>query len=250
MAYEREADALARRLRGASSAAVLTGAGTSAESGLPTFRSGTGALWRNRDPMSLATPEAFARDPVLVWEWYRERLHKHRGAQPNPGHLALVHIAGAVTDFTLITQNVDGLHARAGSRDVVELHGCLRESRCARCGNVFATPIDGALPPRCECGGILRPNVVWFGESLPSEAFERAASAAARADVFLVVGTSAIVHPAAGLVDIARRSGAFVAEINPEETPATAVCDFSVRARSGEFLPLVAARLDTWRAVE
>lgn len=200
--------------------------------------------------MTLATPEAFARDPVLVWEWYRERLFKHRGAEPNAGHVALAALAAIVPEFTLITQNVDGLHARAGSRDVVELHGCLRQSRCARCAKNVPTPIDGELPPCCECGGLLRPNVVWFGENLPPGAFERAAEAAARSEVFLVVGTSAIVHPAAGLVEIAKRSGAFVAEINPEETPATAVCDLSVRARSGEFLPLVVARLNTWQAVE
>ena len=193
--------------------------------------------------MTLATPEAFARDPVLVWEWYRERLHKHRDAKPNPGHTALVAIAAASPDFTLITQNVDGLHAAAGSRDIIELHGCLRQSRCTRCGKIVPTARDGELPPRCVCGGLLRPHVVWFGENLPPGAFERALEAASRAQVLLVVGTSAIVHPAAGLVAVARRSGAFVAEINPEETPATAICDLSVRARSGEFLPIVAEQL-------
>ena len=243
MAYEREAETLARELRKAGAAAALTGAGISAESGLPTFRSGTGALWRNRDPMTLATPEAFARDPALVWEWYRERLHKHRDAKPNPGHIALVALEHAVPDFTLVTQNVDGLHTAAGSRDVIELHGCLRQSRCTRCGKIVPTSTDGELPPRCDCGALLRPNVVWFGENLPPGAFDRAVDAAARANVLLVVGTSAIVHPAAGLVDVARRYGAFVAEINPEETPATAICDLSVRVKSGEFLPLVAALL-------
>ena len=243
MAYEREAEALAQQLRRASAAAALTGAGVSAESGLPTFRSGTGALWRNRDPMTLATPQAFERDPVLVWEWYRERLRKHRDAKPNAGHLALVDIAQKVPEFALVTQNVDGLHAQAGSRDVIELHGCLRQSRCSRCGTIVATPLDGDLPPRCACGGSLRPNVVWFGENLPPGAFERALEAVTRADVFIVAGTSAIVHPAAGLVDVARRSGAFVAEVNPEETPATSICDLSVRAASGVFLPLVARLL-------
>jgi NAD-dependent deacetylase len=241
MAFEREAEILARRLSEARSAAALTGAGMSAESGLPTFRSGTGALWRNRDPMTLATPEAFAADPVLVWEWYRERLRKHASAVPNPGHRALVHIAQRIPDFTLVTQNVDGLHAAAGSRDVIELHGSLRNSRCTRCGSLMPTPLEGDLPPRCACGGLVRPNVVWFGENLPPGAFERAVDAVSRAQTFIVAGTSAIVYPAAGLVEVAKRSGAFVAEVNPEETAATARCDLSVRSASGTFLPMVAA---------
>lgn len=243
MAIDEAAALLAERLRAARRAAALSGAGMSAESGLPTFRSSSGALWRNRDPMSLATPQAFARDPVLVWEWYQERLHAHRTASPNPGHRALVTIEQRVSSFVMITQNVDGLHTQAGSRNVIELHGNLRRARCPRCGEKVPTPLDGALPPRCACGGLLRPDVVWFGEDLPAGAFERAHAAAAEAEVFIVAGTSAIVYPAARLVEVARRAGAFVAEVNPEETPATALCDLSVRAPSGVFLPLVAERL-------
>jgi NAD-dependent deacetylase len=243
MAYEEDAAVLAERLRSADRAVALSGAGMSAESGLPTFRSNSGALWRNRDPMTLATPQAFARDPVLVWEWYQERLRAHATATPNPGHLALVEIARRVPGFVMVTQNVDGLHTEAGSRDVIELHGNLRRARCVACGQRVPTPTDGELPPHCSCGGPLRPDVVWFGEDLPAGAFERAHAAAAHAKVFIVAGTSAIVYPAAGLVEIAKRAGAFVVEVNPEETAATALCDLSVRAPSGVFLPLVVERL-------
>jgi NAD-dependent deacetylase len=243
MAYEDAAALLAERLRGARRVAALSGAGMSAESGLPTFRSSSGALWRNHDPMTLATPQAFARDPVLVWEWYQERLRAHRKAAPNPGHIALVEIARRVPSFVMVTQNVDGLHADAGSRDVIELHGNLRRARCVRCGQKVPTPLDGELPPHCACGGLLRPDVVWFGEDLPAGAFERAYEAAAEAEVFIVAGTSAVVYPAAGLVEVAKHAGAFVAEVNPEETAATALCDLSVRSPSGVFLPLVVERL-------
>src|SRR5215472_2636999 len=167
MAFAVEARTVAERVRVAQRAAALSGAGMSVESGLPTFRSGSRALWRNHDPMTLATPEAFARDPELVWEWYRERLRAHGAAKPNPGHFALAEFERRVASFTLITQNVDGLHLRAGSHDVVELHGNVRTSRCVACGRSGPTPLEGPVPPRCECGGLLRPNVVWFGESLP-----------------------------------------------------------------------------------
>ncbi|HEV2909598.1 MAG TPA: NAD-dependent deacylase [Candidatus Eremiobacteraceae bacterium] len=243
MNFQADANTVAQRLRAAKRAAALSGAGMSVESGLPTFRSGSGALWRDRDPMTLATPEAFARDPALVWEWYRERLRAHAAAAPNPGHFALAAFERRVPSFTVITQNVDGLHLRAGSHDVIEIHGDVRTSRCTACGRSMATPLEGEIPPRCDCGAPLRPNVVWFGEALPAGAFERAREAAARAEVFIVAGTSAIVYPAAGLVEIARRAGAFVVEVNPDETPATASCDLLVRAPSGAFLRLVAEAL-------
>jgi NAD-dependent deacetylase len=243
MAYQHEAALLADQLRGARRAAALSGAGMSAESGLPTFRSSSGALWRNHDPMSLATPEAFERDPVLVWEWYQERLRAHQSARPNPGHIALSRLEEHLPSFVMVTQNVDGLHADAGSQNVIELHGNLRRARCVRCGDKVPTPLDGSLPPLCPCGGVLRPDVVWFGEDLPPGAFQRAYEAAAEAQVFIVAGTSAIVYPAAGLVEIAKRAGAFVVEVNPDETPATALCDLSVHAPSGVFLPLVVERL-------
>lgn len=239
MSFRAQALIVADRLRSATRAAALSGAGMSVESGLPTFRSGSRALWRNRDPMTLATPDAFARDPELVWEWYRERLRAHGTAAPNPGHLALAELERRIPAFTLITQNVDGLHLRAGSREVVELHGDVRTARCTLCGERVPTPLDGPLPPRCACGGLLRPNVVWFGEALPPGAYERAWEAAANSQVFIVAGTSAVVFPAAGLVQVAREAGAFVVEVNPDETPATSSCDVSVRAASGGFLPLV-----------
>ena len=236
---------MARRLRAASRSACLSGAGMSAESGIPTFRSGANALWRDRRPEQLATPGAFASDPALVWEWYAGRIVALEKARPNAGHAALVRIASAVPAFSVITQNVDGLHAIAGSKDVIELHGDIRRTRCVGCGAVDRWRRSDAAVPACRCGSILRPDVVWFGEPLPAEALERASDAAAGAQVFLVAGTSAVVFPAAGLIDVAKDAGAFVVEINPERTDASARCDVSVRASSGEFLPLVADALES-----
>jgi NAD-dependent deacetylase len=230
---------LAEKLREARAAAALSGAGMSAESGIATFRSGPDALWRNIRPEEIATPQAFARDPSFVWQWYRERLQKAAGAQPNAGHRALVEIARSVSDFTVITQNVDGLHAAAGSQAVIELHGNVRRARCTGCGDLIPAPTEGALPPLCACGALLRPDVVWFGEFLPDGVMEEATAAVRRSDVVMVLGTSAQVYPAAGLVDDAQTAGAFVAEVNPEMTPASDFCDISVRAKTGEFLPLV-----------
>lgn len=227
------------RLQRAARVAVLTGAGVSAESGLATFRSGPDALWRRHRPEDLATPEAFARDPELVWSWYRHRLQRAAAAAPNAGHFALATLQSTRPTFRLITQNVDGLHERAGSRSVIELHGNIWRSRCTVCPRSVPTPLDDALPPRCACGALLRPDVVWFGEALPARAMQRALDAAGSADFFIVAGTSALVYPAAGLVGVARAGGAFIVEVNPEETPATVACDVSVRAKSGEFLPLL-----------
>jgi len=217
----------------------------SAESGIPTFRSGANALWRDRRPEQLATPEAFASDPALVWEWYRARIEALEAARPNAGHAALVRIASALPAFTVITQNVDGLHAIAGSNDVIELHGDIRRTRCVRCGAVEAWRRSDLAVPVCRCGSALRPDVVWFGEALPIDALERARVAAIESQVFVVAGTSAVVFPAAGLVDVAKESGAFVVEVNPERTDASSRCDMSVRAKSGEFLPLVADALES-----
>jgi len=226
-------------LRGARSVFVLTGSGISAESGLPTFR-GIGGLWRMHRVEELASPEGFARDPQLVWTWYNERRAAHARAEPNAGHLALARLEQAFPDFTLATQNVDSLHARAGSRNVVELHGSLREARCSRCG--ARRPFDAAGLPldeiRHECGGLMRPDIVWFGEALPQSAWDRAREAAARADVILVVGTSAVVYPAAALATHYNRR-AFVAEINPEETPISAQVDCVLNGTSAEVLPLI-----------
>jgi NAD-dependent deacetylase len=222
----------------ASSVVVLTGAGISAESGVPTFR-GPGGLWKQFRAEDLATPEAFERDPRLVWEWYDSRRTALAGVQPNAGHLALAELERRKPRFTLATQNVDGLHDRAGSRNVVKLHGDIWTMRCLRCGcerRDERTPLP-ELPPRCDCGGLLRPGVVWFGESLPRGAWERAEEATREADLLLVVGTSATVYPAAGLVPLAISSGARVIECNMEETPFSSAVDRSFRGPAGELLP-------------
>jgi NAD-dependent deacetylase len=241
---------LAGRLQRANHAAVLTGAGISAESGIPTFRSGANALWRDRKPVDLATPEAFARDPGLVTDWYTMRLRFVLGALPNPGHLALAELerrsSARGAAFSVLTQNVDGLHHAGGSNDVVELHGSIRKWRCVGCARERQLGADVVLsdserrgPIECDCGALMRPGVVWFGEALPARAWAAADAAASRAEVFIVAGTSAAVYPAAGLVAIAKRAGAFVVEVNPESTEATALCDLVVRALSGEFLPIL-----------
>jgi len=228
----------ARRLLGTSSRiCVLTGAGFSAESGIPTFR-GPGGLWRNFRPEELATPAAFARDPVLVWEWYQWRRGIVAAAQPNPGHLALVELEARTSAFTLITQNVDGLHQRAGSRNVLEIHGSIWTLRCSICGEMQSNhdvPLP-TLPPRCACGELLRPGVVWFGEGLDAEVWQNTVEAVCSAELLLVAGTSAVVYPAASLAPLAKRSGAQVVEINLEETPISDAVDFSLRGASGEIL--------------
>jgi NAD-dependent deacetylase len=218
--------------------AALTGAGISAESGVPTFR-GADGLWRNYNVMELATPQAFARDPELVWEFYNWRRNLITGLTINPGHQALVDLEARVPQFTLITQNVDGLHLKAGSKNLLEIHGNLWKVRCTQC---HAVTLDmssnmGALPKCRECGGLLRPHVVWFGESLDSALLNRAVEAARSCQVMLVIGTSAVVQPAASLAFEARDAGAVVAEINLEETPNSGMMDFVLRGKSGEILP-------------
>ncbi|NPA41582.1 MAG: NAD-dependent deacylase [Aquificae bacterium] len=210
---------------------VLTGAGISAESGIPTFR-GKDGLWNKYDPTQLATPEAFNKDPKLVWEWYDWRRQLIAKAQPNEGHRILAQMENSIKDFWLITQNVDGLHQRAGSKKVIELHGNIWKVRCLKCREEYfeyKAPLE-EIPPKCKyCGGLLRPGVVWFGESLPTDALEKAFKLSEEADIFLVVGTSAQVYPAAELPFIAKRSGAKLIEVNPEETPVTPYCDVSLR---------------------
>jgi NAD-dependent deacetylase len=231
-------------LERASSVAVLTGAGISAESGIPTFR-GPGGLWREFKPEQLATLDAFRADPRLVWEWYDWRRSRVASAQPNPGHLALAELERRKPRFTLITQNVDGLHDRAGSRRILKLHGDIWNVRCTTCHaerRDTRVPLP-ELPPRCECGGLLRPGVVWFGEMLPDEVWEEAERAARTAAVFLVVGTSAVVYPAAGLIPLAKSCGARVIECNMEETPFSAEVDRSFRGPAGTVLPELMAAL-------
>jgi NAD-dependent deacetylase len=224
-------------LQAASSVVVLTGAGISAESGIPIFR-GSEGLWKQYKPEDLATPQAFAKDPRLVWEWYDWRRSLIAKAEPNAGHLALVQLETAKPNFTLITQNVDGLHERAGSRRVLKLHGDIWRMQCSECGRNWPdrrVPLP-KLPPHCGCGAVARPGVVWFGEPL-GEVWAEAEHAAREAAVLLVIGTSAVVYPAASLAPIAKSAGARVIEINPEQTPLSSHVDLSVRGAAGEMLP-------------
>lgn len=222
---------------------VLTGAGISAESGLPTFR-GPGGLWEGNRPEDLATSEAFDGDPEKVWRFYAWRLEKVRAALPNEGHLALARMERLLPRMTVVTQNVDGLHTAAGSRNLLELHGTLLFARCTACGRRGAAP-EHAIPPlpRCACGGLLRPDVVWFGEALSPETWEAASRAAEACAVFFVVGTSSVVAPASSLAVLAARAGAYVFEINTEETPLAPLAAGVFRASASEVLPAIAQAL-------
>jgi NAD-dependent deacetylase len=230
---------LIKLLRAARHVAVLTGAGVSAESGIPTFREAQTGLWAQYDPQELATPQAFATNPRLVWEWYAWRRELVSRAKPNAGHFALAKMARRVARFDLITQNVDGLHQLAGSTDVIELHGNLHRTKCFREEIVIDEWADtGEVPPRCpRCGDRLRPDVVWFGEVLPGDALHAASEAATECDVFFSIGTSGVVEPAASLARIAMQHGAKVIEINPVATPLTSMVTFALQAPSGEVLP-------------
>jgi NAD-dependent deacetylase len=220
-------------LKPSSKVAVLTGAGVSAESGIPTFRS-NGGFWQQHRFEDLATPQGFARDPKFVWTWYEERRRAIATARPNAGHHALADMEKRVASFTLITQNVDGLHDLAGSRNIIKLHGDIWTVRCLKCGREKVNRSElTELPPHCECGGMLRPGVVWFGEQLPPGSIERAEAAVRAADLLIVAGTSAQVYPAAGLIPMAR----VALEINPEETEHSAEVAYSVRGKSSEILP-------------
>jgi NAD-dependent deacetylase len=230
---------LARRLRRAHRVAVLTGAGVSAESGIPTFRDAQTGLWAQFRPEELATPEAFRRHPCRVWEWYAYRRERATSVQPNAGHRALAELERCIGEFTLITQNVDGLHQRAGSRNVLELHGNILRTKCFEENVVVTEWADsGEVPPRCpRCGGLLRPDVVWFGEALPEAALEKARRAAAESEVFLSIGTSAQVYPAAGLIDEALAGLAYTVEINPDPTPYSHRVVHALSGPAGSILP-------------
>ncbi len=230
-------DALLAAIRSAQHICVLTGAGVSAESGVPTFRDAQQGLWAKYDPLQLATPEAYAEDPALVWRWYAWRRELVGEVEPNPGHIALVQLANSVPRLTIVTQNVDGLHQRAGSDDVLEFHGNIFDNRCFDEGCIVDSVDDGE-PPRCpQCGGLVRPGVVWFGEAIPEQALDASFAAARDCDVFMSVGTSSLVYPAAGLVELARDNGATTVEINPDPTEQASAFDYQLAGKSGAVLP-------------
>jgi NAD-dependent deacetylase len=225
-------------LRRAERVLISTGAGVSAESGLPTFRDPQQGLWAKYRPQELATPEAFARDPETVWQWYQWRRRVHADVAPNPAHRAIAAIQRRMSHATLVTQNVDRLHELAGSPSVIHLHGSVFRNRCAACGIAMPeVPHDLDTPPRCaECGGLCRPDIVWFGEGLPQPEWRAAAEAAERADVVLSVGTSSTVYPAAELPVIGKRAGALVVQINPQPTPLDRIAH-NLRGPAGVVLP-------------
>ncbi|HET8706480.1 MAG TPA: NAD-dependent deacylase [Pseudomonadales bacterium] len=230
---------LSALLRNARHVVMFTGAGISAESGIPTFRDAMTGLWAQYNPEELATPEAFEKNPKLVWDWYQWRRALIKQANPNAGHLAVVAMSRQIPRFDLITQNVDGLHQRAGSENVIELHGNIHRNHCSdpNCGGIRSED-ESETPPRCErCGSFLRPSVVWFGESLPTKALNQAQLAAQECDVFFSVGTSSLVYPAADLPFLAARANATVVQINPAPTSLDQVAEFNLHGKAGEILP-------------
>jgi len=236
---------LADELRESAHTVVLTGAGVSAESGVPTFRDTQTGLWANYRPEDLATPEAYARDPAMVWRWYAWRRELLATVRPNPGHIALAELQNTVSGFTLITQNVDGLHMQAGSQNVIEYHGNVTRTVCSAkpCPGHWQAG-DEREPPVCNlCGALLRPDVVWFGEAIPAATMLAASEAVASCDLFISIGTSAVVYPAAGMAAQAGAAGAMVAEINPQATPLSSAADIVLAGPSGEILPAVVAAL-------
>ena len=233
-------------LKGARSVVVSTGAGVSAESGVPTFR-GEEGLWKKFRAEELATFEAFQANPEIVWEWYNYRREIINKIEPNPGHYAIAEMAGLFDKFQLVTQNVDDLHRVAGSEDIVELHGNIKRNRCLDCGQVSYDEEFEQFPPLCKCGGRLRPDVVWFGELLPAGAIEEAFAVSKSCDLFFSVGTSGIVQPAASLPHTAKQHGAFVTEVNIGPTEITFMADLHLKGKSGEILPVVVEKIKELR---
>ncbi len=221
---------------------ALTGAGISADSGIPTFR-GKNGLWNKYKPEELATFEAFSKNPKLVWEWYSWRMEKVFSAKPNKAHVALALLENKGLLKAVITQNVDNLHERAGSKNVIHLHGRIDEGRCLDCGNIvrFLEPPKGI--PRCDCGGIIRPNVVWFGEALPQEELRKAIELCTNNNV-IVIGTSAVVQPAASLPLFAKQNGFKIIEVNPEESMITMYCDYVIRERAAKAFESILEEVD------
>lgn len=238
------------RVRSAERIVVFSGAGVSRESGLDTFR-GAGGLWERMRPEELATPEAFRADPEKVWQWYAWRYRKVSEASPNPAHKSIARLEAVFPSIVVVTQNVDGLHERAGSRNLLELHGTITRAFCDRCrqtrdmGKAIAESAEA--PPICSCGGRFRPAVVWFGEALPEDVFRQAYEATESCDLFLSVGTSGTVYPAAGLIELAHHAEACLIEINPEPTPFSRWMDLRLAAPAGEALPALVEAMERCR---
>lgn len=240
-------ESLIDRLGRARRVVFATGAGISAESGVPTFR-GEGGIWNKMRPEELASVDGFMQNPNLVWEWYQHRRDLMSAVAPNPGHHAIAAFEKHFPDAVVITQNIDGLHRRAGSTRILELHGNISRNKCFDCGRLYEREIDpDAALPRCGCGGMIRPDVVWFGEMLPHDILQAAFEASEAAEVFFSVGTSAVVQPAASLPLVAARRGACLVEVNMEPTPLTPVADIFLQGKSGEILPLLLERFEAGR---
>lgn len=234
---------LANELLNKPAATILSGSGISADSGVPTFRDPQEGLWAKYPPQEMASPDAFRRDPNFVWRWYQWRRNRIQSVEPNAGHTALVELGRKLPDLRLVTQNVDGLHQRGGHEDVIEFHGNIHRNSCFESRHPMTVEGDPDAPPVCpECGSLARPDVVWFGESIPEQALNRSLEAAQRGGVFIAVGTSATVYPAAGLADLARENGALIAEINPEATDMAV--DIAIRASAAEALPELLAAVE------
>jgi NAD-dependent deacetylase len=242
----------AQLLASAQRIVCLTGAGVSAESGVATFRDAQTGLWSKFDPQQLASQSGFRADPGLVWRWYMQRLQMVEAAQPNPGHIALAQLEQLTPGFTLITQNVDDLHERAGSRSVLHIHGRITHMRCNVCA--FEHPLQTSerahvQPPIClQCGGPVRPDVVWFGENLPARIYDNGWRATEQCDVMLVVGTSGVVYPVAGLPFVAQQHGAQIIDVNPECTPISEMAELFLPGASGEILPRLVEAVAQLRA--
>jgi len=235
------------KLTKARSIVFFTGAGISAESGIPTFR-GKNGIWNKLKPEELANFDAFIRNPGMVWEWYNHRKKIIHNSQPNAGHLIIAEMQNYFNEVTVITQNIDNLHRRAGSKIVYELHGNIERNFCVDCKKFINEELDFSVGiPKCKCGGLIRPDVVWFGEMLPEQQFSNSEMAAVKSDIFFVVGTSAVVYPAAGLIYTAKYSGSVIVEINIEETDLSGFADYSFIGKAGEILPKI---LDEYKSAK
>lgn len=225
----------------------FTGAGISAESGIPTFR-GKDGIWNKLKPEELANFSAFMRNPQMVWEWYNHRKKIIHESKPNAGHQAIAEMQNLFEDVTVVTQNIDNLHRRAGSKNIFELHGNIERNFCINCRTFYNEELDFSEGvPKCKCGGLIRPDVVWFGEYLPEDQFSGGEKAALNSDMFFVVGTSAVVYPAAGLVYTAKRGGSFIVEVNLEETEVSSACDASFYGEAGNILPAIVEQIKIMR---